>query len=119
MGKVIDLLGGFSEICQKEFEKRSDEDYEVNPDQARKLAGAYLFFEDLAKKNNGRVESFKVIPKEIHGGITAYFPFFYLGDEDIARFCEVISDASAVSIDATTDGETCISLTIPRVFQKK
>ena len=119
MGKVIDLTDRFAEICQREFEKRSDADYEVNPDQARKLVGAYMFFDELAKKSNGRVETLKVIPKEIHGGITAYFSFCYLGSEDIGRFCEVIADASAVSIDATTDGTVCISLTIPRVFRKK
>ena len=107
------------EMYEKEMSSRKNADYEVTPEQMQKLIDAYGFFMEVAASGNGKVEPFKIVPKEVNGGITAYFSVFYLSGDDIQRFCKVVSSFSALSIDSLKDGTVCLSFTVPRVFKRK
>ena len=56
---------------------------------------------------------------EIHSGITAEFTVFDVSGEDLAKFCSVLKDATAFSIDSTANGKVCLSITIPDIFVAK
>ena len=107
------------ELYEREMESRNNSNYEADLVQFQKLIDAYGFFMELAALNNGRVEPLKLVPKEVSGGITAYFTVFYLTSENIQRFCDVVRDFAALSIDSMNDGSVCISFTIPKVFRRK
>jgi len=106
------------ELYEAEMASRNDADYEVNEEQMQKLIDAYAFFVEIAERDGGKVEPFKIKPKEVSGGITAYFTVFYVSGDDMMRFCKVVGNMSSISLDSTSDGDVCISFTIPKVFQK-
>lgn len=90
--------------------------YCVNYTQFEKLDKIIKFFNGYIKDCGGAIQSVLLTPQEIHGGLTANFGVFDISGDQVAKFCDVLKDASAVSIDATLDGEVCISLTVPDVF---
>lgn len=98
---------------------RKDADYIVNQPQMDKLIAVLEFFLDTANELDGRVEPVKLKPKEEHGGVTATFLVFDLYDQKVLRFCEVMKACSAITIDTTSEGEVCISCTVPDVFVHK
>ena len=98
---------------------RRDEDYVVNQPQMDKLIKLLEFFLDSAKELKGNVEPVELRPREEHGGVTATFLVFDVYGDKVQKFCNVLSACSAVSIDAKTNGEVCISCTIPDVFVHK
>lgn len=98
---------------------RRDEDYVVNQPQMDKLIKLLEFFLDSAKELKGNVEPVELRPREEHGGVTATFLVFDVYGDNVKKFCNVLSACSAVSIDAKTNGEVCISCTIPDVFVHK
>ncbi len=101
------------------LETQEDADYQINRQQWFKLLHVLSCFDKLATKLGGSLDKCEIMPKEMHGGVTAYFPMFELSISEIVEFCEVLKLASAVTIDATTDGEVCISLSVPYVYVKK
>ena len=107
------------ELYEAEMASRNDADYEVNEEQMRKLIDSYAFFTEIAERDGGKVDKLRLKPKEINGGVTCYFTVFYLYGKDLQKFCEIVGNMSAISIDTTSDGDACISFTIPRVFKKK
>lgn len=115
----FDLLKEFYEAAIQELEKRNNDDYEVDQVQMAKLVHAYQFFSNLAKRDGGMVEPFDITPKMVHSGITAYFTVFYVARDEMKEFAEIVGDMSALSLDATTDGQVCISFNIPNVFRLK
>lgn len=106
-------------LYNKILSLRTDADYIVNQPQMDKLVAVLEFFLDTAKELDGRVDPVKLKPKEEHGGVTATFLVFDLYDQKVLRFCEVMKACSAITIDTTSEGELCISCTIPQVFVKK
>lgn len=98
---------------------RKDEDYVVNQPQMDKLIKLLEFFLDSAKESEGKVEPVTLRPSEQRGDVTAEFLVFYIYGDKVKKFCNVLSACSAVSIDAKTTGEICISCTIPDVFVHK
>ena len=98
---------------------RRDEDYVVNQPQMDKLIKLLEFFLDSAKELKGNVEPVELRPREEHGGVTATFLVFDVYGDKVQKFCDVLSACSAVSIDAKTTGEICISCTITDVFVHK
>ena len=113
------LLKWAYEAYLKGIESRKDEDYEVDKVQMAKLVRAYRFFSDLAKRDGGHVEPFDITPRMQSSGITAYFTVFYVTDNEMEEFAEIMRDASALSMDSTLDNEVCISFNIPNVFRRK
>lgn len=114
-----EYLKQFWEIYEQELASRNSDDYEVNSEQLPKYIAAYDFFAKLAKKNGGMIEPIRLAPTEVSGGVTAYFNLFYLCDEEITQFAEIIKCAAALSIDSLVDGRVCVSFTIPKVFRHK
>lgn len=113
---------GFEEIWrlfEEEMAKRDNADYTVDRAQMQKLVDTYGVFEKLARECGGSIEPFRIVPKEVNGGVTAYFQVFSVFGENVARFCDAVRGASALSIDSLTDGRVCISMTIPGVFKHK
>ena len=98
---------------------RKDDDYVVCRQQLDKFVEVLNFFIDMAEKSNGEVEPIELTPKEEVGGITATFLVFDLYGDDVQRFSKVISNCSAVTIDATADSRVCISVTVSQVFVHK
>lgn len=113
----------FCYIFGKKFneflDEQKDEDYEINRPQWLKFIKVLKFFCDLTAKTNGRVERCEVRPREQHGGVTAYFTVLDIRANDIPAFCETLSLTSAITVDATEDGNICISVSVPYVFVKK
>jgi len=114
----IDLLEAYR-IYEDMMSKRKNEDYCINDVQMQKMIDAYNFFTKVAKERHGHMEPFKIVPKEEHGYVTGHFPLFYLDADGIKEFTKILNYMSAISIDATLDGITCVSFTIPRVFVKR
>lgn len=104
----------FYKLYKDAMASRNDGEYDVNEVQLKKLENAYAFFME-----HGENVELKVIPREINGGITAYVTVFYLNGDDLTTLSGIIGNMGALSIDATTDGQVCISFTIPGVFYKK
>ena len=107
------------ELYEKEMQSRDNADYTVNREQMQKLIDAYGFFNKIAQECGGTIEPFRIVPKEVNGGITAYFRVFHIFGDNVARFCEVVRNVSALSIDSLDNGTVCLSMTIPRVFKHK
>lgn len=107
------------ELYEREMQSRDNADYVVNKPQMQKLIDAYGFFEKLAIECGGEIEPFRIVAKEVNGGVTAYFRVFHIYGENIQRFSDIIRNVSALSIDSLTDGTVCLSMTVPRVFQHK
>lgn len=96
---------------------RKDEDYTINQPQMDKLCKVLELCIDSTIFHDSEVESVNLIPREEHGGVTVTFVLMSLnGEEEVARFCDVMRGCSAISIDATVDAKACISCTIPDVF---
>lgn len=106
-------------LYNKVLSLRKDSDYIVNQPQMEKLVAVLEFFLDMADELEGKVEPVQLSPKEEHGGVTATFLVFDLYGDKIPRFCDVMRGCSAIGIDANTNGEVCISCTIPEVFVHK
>ena len=113
----------FCHIFGKKYEEllveQDDEDYQINPPQWFKMLKVIKFFFDLAKSSNGQVEPCEVCPRVEHGGVTAYFTVLDVRENDIPKFCEALQQTSAITIDATTDGRICLSVSVPYVFVRK
>lgn len=107
--KIMNALG-------KEMEDVNTEDFEVNPDQMKKLSDLVEFFKKAAKDLGGKIESVSLDPSNPPSGVTANFVVFDLFGEDVQRFCDVIRSCSAISMDVNTNDEICISCTVPDVF---
>lgn len=99
--------------------EQNDEDYQINSPQWFKMLKVLKFFYELAKTSNGKVEPCEVCPRVEHGGVTAYFTVLDIRENDIPKFCEALQQTSAITIDATTDGRICLSVSVPYVFVKK
>ena len=118
-------------ISDEEFAKRfiaafdesmkdaKPEDFEVNPEQLKKLEDLVAFFKKAAKDLGGKVVSVDLDPLMPPSGVTANFIVFDLFGDDIQRFCDVIRECSAISMDVTNKNEVSISCTIPAVFIEK
>lgn len=97
----------------------SNDDYVINVAQMGKLREAYKFFYQIAEECGGEIEPLKLEPKEVNGGVTVYMTLFYLSDENLRKFGEIVGNMSAISIDAMDNGDVCISFNIPAVFKHK
>ena len=106
-------------LYEAEMRSRKNEDYEADPEQMKKLIAAYGFFAELTVTGHGHMEPLKLVPKECHGGLTAYFTVFYLHGDQLQKFLKIAQGFSAMSIDALDDGTVCLSFTIPNVCRRK
>lgn len=113
------FLRKYGEEYLKVLAESSDNDYEINRTQWTKLLMILKYFSDFADRNGGSVEPCEIMPREEHGGVTAYFTVLDLKEKDIVKFCQMIALSNAITIDATTDGRVCISLSVPNVFVRK
>ena len=110
----------FGEAYSLLMSVRKDEDFVINPEQAKKFGLIVDFFTKSAKKLGGEVKPIKLIPHEQNGDLEAYFEVFSLnGPESVQEFCRVIKHASAFGIDPTDDGRVCIGITVPNIFIHK
>lgn len=118
-----EFLNGFLKDCweifQEEMDSRNNDDYEVNPDQMQHLVEAYRFFIKKAHDHNGKIDPFEYNPKELVGHLDTHFYFFELSGDDLLEFAKIIANASVITIDATLDGVTHISMNFPDVYRKK
>lgn len=99
----------------EEDDDDNDDDYIMNHPQWLKTLAVMRYFDAMS----GECEPCYVRPSKKHGGVTAYFTLIDLKKEDIQRFCNMLSLADWVSIDATLDGKVCISVAINDVFVRK
>lgn len=107
------------EAYEQEMASRDTRDYELNGEQFQKLIDAYKFFCDYVEANDGEIEPFRIVPTEVHGGITVCVDLLYLHGEMLEQFCRILSGASAISIDSKINGKVCISINIPNVYKKR
>lgn len=96
---------------------RENKDFVINRVQLKKLLDAVKFFEEAIKDGDGRIEELRLVPKEETGGFTASFAVMNLYDKAVSELFDVLKDATALSIDSTTDGRIEISTTFPEVFK--
>ncbi len=108
----------FGEEYSSLLEEASKFNYEVNEEQFAKLLDLVKFFKEYIKENGGSAEPVNLDPREIHSGLTVSFVVFNITGDEIQKFCDVVKNTTALSIDATNDEKVCISMTIPDVFRK-
>ena len=113
------FFGDVFELAAEEMSRRNNDDYEVDPENMQHLFRAYRFFIKKAHEHNGKIDPFVYNPKEEVGHLDAHFFYFELSGDDLLGFSEILSHASAVSIDATLDGCTHFSMVFPAVYRKK
>lgn len=95
-------------------------DYEPNAAQFEKLRKVCNFFKEMAESEEGAsIELEDLIPTETTGGLNATFRVFDVWGDRMEKFREILQYVSAMSMDATTDGKVCISVTVPDVFVYK
>ena len=97
----------------------STDDLQVNPEQLKKFNDLVDFFRRSAKDLGGRIESVNITPAIGVGDLTANFVVFDIAGDDIQKYCDVIRNCSAISMDVTTDQQICISCTVPNIFTLK
>lgn len=102
-------------LYNKVLSLREDEGFVINQPQMDKLVKVMTFFMDETQAQEGFLEPVKLAPREEHGGVTATFLVFDIIDDTVQRFCDVMRNCSAITIDCTDEG-VCISCTIPNVF---
>lgn len=118
MNSKRDFCQYISRLWHEEMNSRRNEDYEENPEQMNKLRTIVDCFLDLSADLDGEIEPIRLIPKEVHGGITATFTLVYLDGDSVKHFCEALSACSAITMEATDRG-VCISCTIADVFRPR
>lgn len=109
----------FGSVWESIIDERNDSDYVINRPQWMKMLRVLKYFEDLTQACNGELEPTVVQPKLEHGGVTAYFRVVDLQERDIPSFCRALQMTNAITIDTTTDGRVCVSVSIPNVFVHK
>lgn len=98
---------------------RKDSDYVVNQPQMDRLVALLDYFIKKTQALCGKVDKVDLKPAELHGGVTANFLVFDSHGQDVQEFCRVLSYCSSVGIDSLSNGDICISCTIPNVFVPK
>ena len=115
-----DFVRSFGKLYLQILRQRRNEDYEVNPVQMDRFLEVLRFFENkIDPEFDDGIEPFHLEAKEEHGGFNARFCVFDLYGEELAAFVRLLSFCSAVSIDARSDSQICISLTVPNIFVLK
>ena len=115
-----EFLAIIGRLQQSAMDARKNEDYVINPVQLKKFQALVKCFYDACDgARYGTLDSVNLIPKEVHGGITASFSVFDLYGEQIPRFCDALRECSAFSIDVTNEDKVCISCTVPNVFVRR
>lgn len=115
----VKILKDAWELYQEAMRERNNDDYVVDACQMEKLMRAYEFFCRVAVNCGGTIEPLHLEPKEENGGVSVHLALLYLDGENLGRFQKIVGDMGAISIDATLDGNVCISFTIPGVFRHK
>lgn len=115
MNDEFEDIAYLGRLYEELLNSRNVDDFKINEVQFAKFAKVVEFFTTAAQECNGKVEPIILDPRAEHGGIAATFIVFDIYGDGIPQFCEVMSYASAISIDATYDG-ICISVTVPDVF---
>lgn len=108
-----------SALIQKDLDLRSDDDYVINPPQMDKFLDALSFLKELVAVSDGELNSVKLVPKEVHGWLSANMTILDLFGDNIVRFSDVVRNCSAFGVDALNDGRVCVDFTIPNVFVRK
>lgn len=89
-----------------------------NPNQMSKYHYAKGFFIKYLRENNGKLQTYEN-NGDINNGLTFTKNVISLTGIDLWRFANSLRFASALTIDATIDGQVCVSLTIPDVYTKE
>lgn len=112
-----DIVRYLGQLYWQMLSRRRNEDYEINPVQMDRFLALLQFLKDRVDPEfDEGIESFHLEAKEIHGGFSVQFCVFDLHGDEIPVFAQLLSCCSALSIDATSDSQICISVTIPDVF---
>ena len=112
-----DFIYRLGQLYQQMLSRRRNEDYRINPVQMDRFLELLRFFRRKADPEfDLGIEPFHLEAKEECGGFSANFCVFDLCGNEVREFARLISCCSAVSIDARTDSQVCISLTVPDLF---
>lgn len=114
-----EFLRLFGRIYDELMKKLNDDDYAVNPPQWNTLLEVVEYFDGLAVKSRGYIEPVELQPKMTSGSVTLYITVLGLRGVDVKKFCDMLSKCSSFTLDATTDGQACLSVCIPNVFVRK
>ena len=113
-----EFVKAFARLYEAVIQRRSDEDYVIDPEQRDKLLQIYDFFAEQAGGPDDVVGPLALSPREEHGGVTATFNVFHVCGDRIRRFCDLMRFTSAFGIDCCNNG-VCISCTVPNVYMPK
>ena len=115
-----DIIVYFAKLYEQILANRRNEDYEVNPVQMERFLAILRFFRGKVDPEfDEGFEPFHLEAKEECGGFSADFCVFDLYGTEIQEFARLISYCSALSIDARTESQICISLTVPNIFIRR
>ena len=112
-----DFAKRFLKASQDAMKGLTPDDFDIDQVQMDKLNELVAFFRKAAKDLGGKIESVNINPLNPPSCVTANFVVFDLFGADIQKFCDVIRNCSAISMDVTVDDEVSISCTIPGVFK--
>ena len=115
-----ELVRVFAMLWEQEMGRRQNEDYEVNPIQMDRFLDILSFFKQKVDPEfDDGIEPFLLEAKEECGGFSVRFCVFDLHGDEVPTFAKLISGCSAITVDAASDSQICISLTVPNLFVRR
>jgi len=110
----------FARLYEDVKKRCNPEDFIINEVQVNKVYEVCAFLKKMADEDlDGNITEILLSPTDVGGGVTATFCVFSVYKETLSEFLKVMNYISAMTINATTDGKVCISVTVPGVFEFK
>ena len=102
-----------------EKETECNADYVVNPEQMLKYNRLCQYFMRKAAEDGEASVEIHSEPKYEHGNLTANFIVFDSHGNEIQELCRLMSNCSAISIDAGYGNQATISCTVPNIHIRR
>jgi len=99
--------------------EQNDADYQINKKNWTKMVVVMEYLDAEAENLGGKLEPVRLIPKEKHAYIEAYFDVFDLYGEGLEAFIHVLKLVNVFSIEPTNDGRVKVGININNVYEKK
>ena len=119
----LEFIGSLARDFFGMIAKRNPDDYEINSTQFERYKNIVECLAILTNKMPGENDAefeCELIPVMESGGITMRAFMLDLTSFDLKMLADVMEYASSpLTLEATTDGRICLSVTVPGVHQKK
>ena len=107
----------FQEQLDNYFCETTDSDFTLNLRQALSFATISYRLRTLANEVNGTVQPVQVYQRLGCASVSASLPIISLHDIDVARYCSSLTYADRVTIEALSNGNVGITVTVSGIIE--